>query len=230
VKTILSDVLQSFVNRKKLSRLFPDVSIGKAVQIIGVDGVSLGKGSCIGNGVWINDCVRDGQCRIKVGRSVLVGRGSMLSTSTKLEIGDFTLTGPNCCFSNADHRFDDLYQPIMQQGASSHKSLIIEENCWFGFGASVLKGIRIGRGSVIGAGAVVLHDIPPFCIAVGCPAKIVKFYDFLENRWHPLPNGGNLEPLKQSREKAPPPSRDMYLSKLSANSKIQSIDACLAGP
>lgn len=226
---MFSDVLQAFVYRKKLRRLFSDVSFGKSVQIIGVESICVGKGSCIGSGVWINDCVRDGQCRIKIGRNVLLGRGSMLSTSTNLEIGDFTLTGPNCCFSNADHRFDDLYQPIMQQGASSNRPLLIEENCWFGFGASVLRGISIGRGSIIGAGAVVLHDIPPFCVAVGCPAKVVKFYDFVNNCWCVLRNDAGLDQIKQSRGKTPPPSRNTYLSTLIANSKIQNIDACLAG-
>ena len=50
----------------------------------------------------------------------------------------------------------------------------IEEDCWLGTGAIVLPGVRIGRGSIIGAGAVVTKDIPPFSIAVGVPARVIR--------------------------------------------------------
>jgi maltose O-acetyltransferase len=52
--------------------------------------------------------------------------------------------------------------------------IVIEDNVWIGFGAVILKGVRIGRGSIIGAQAVVTKDIPPFCVAAGNPAKPVK--------------------------------------------------------
>jgi acetyltransferase-like isoleucine patch superfamily enzyme len=190
----------------------------------------LGKGSCIGAQVWINDCIRDGKCRIRVGKNVLVGRGAMLSTNSQLDISDFTLIGPNCCFSNADHYFHDINLPILQQGAEGSGPLIVEENCWFGFGAIVPKGVLIGRGSIVGAGAVVLNDIPAFCVAVGCPARIVKFYDFSENRWRMLPPDGDMTVLQRSRDSSPPPSREAYAMTLNANNRMDRIDPCLAGP
>jgi len=50
----------------------------------------------------------------------------------------------------------------------------IEEDCWLGTGAIVLPGVSIGRGSIIGAGAVVTKDIPPLSLAVGVPARVVR--------------------------------------------------------
>lgn len=52
--------------------------------------------------------------------------------------------------------------------------IVIEDNVWIGFGSVILKGVRIGKGSIVGAHAVVTEDIPPFSVAVGNPARIVK--------------------------------------------------------
>ena len=56
----------------------------------------------------------------------------------------------------------------------SERNVIVEKNCFIGAGAIILEGIHVGEGSIIGANAVVKEDIPPFCIAVGIPAKVIK--------------------------------------------------------
>ena len=56
----------------------------------------------------------------------------------------------------------------------SERNVVIEKNCFIGAGAIILEGIHVGEGSIIGANAVVKEDIPPFCIAVGIPAKVIK--------------------------------------------------------
>lgn len=53
-------------------------------------------------------------------------------------------------------------------------AVVIEEDCWLGTGAIILPGVRIGRGSIVGAGAVVTRDIPPLSLAVGVPARVVR--------------------------------------------------------
>jgi acetyltransferase-like isoleucine patch superfamily enzyme len=222
-------MLKEFLQRRALRRKFPKVSFGNAVQVIGINGISFGEGSCVGARVWINDCVRDGQLRINIGRKVLLGRGSMISAQSQLEIGDFGLIGPNCCFSNADHQLEDLYSPFIEQGAVSTRPLIIEENCWFGYGALVPKGITIGRGSIVGAGSVVLKDIPPFCVAVGNPARIVKFYDFAQNSWRQMPHQDGMGTLGQSRTNHPPPGRADYLLHLNNNNRTRNISSILTG-
>jgi acetyltransferase-like isoleucine patch superfamily enzyme len=72
-----------------------------------------------------------------------------------------------------NHNFADPTQPICKQG-NSYKGITVEEDCWLGSGVRVLDGVTIGRGSIIGAGAVVTKDIPPYSIAVGVPAKVVS--------------------------------------------------------
>ncbi|MBA2748254.1 MAG: acyltransferase, partial [Tatlockia sp.] len=56
----------------------------------------------------------------------------------------------------------------------TRQGVVIEDNCWLGYGVKVLDGVTIGEGSVIGAGAVVTKDIPPYSVAVGVPAKVVR--------------------------------------------------------
>lgn len=63
------------------------------------------------------------------------------------------------------------------------KSVFIEDNVWIGEAVTILPGVRIGKGSIIGANSVVTKDIPPFCIAVGIPSKVIKKYDFDLNEW-----------------------------------------------
>ena len=72
---------------------------------------------------------------------------------------------------------------IPSERVSVSQGVIIEDNVWIGESACILPGVTIGFGSIIGALSVVSKSIPPYSIAVGNPAKIVKKYDFLTNKW-----------------------------------------------
>ncbi len=65
----------------------------------------------------------------------------------------------------------------------SSSPIVIEENVWIGESVSILPGVRIGKGSIIGANSVVSRNIPQFCIAAGIPARILKSYNFNSGRW-----------------------------------------------
>jgi acetyltransferase-like isoleucine patch superfamily enzyme len=83
------------------------------------------------------------------------------------------MIGPNVVIISGTHNFKDVTIPIRKQG-SVKKRVIIEDNVWLAANVNVMPGVRIGEGSVIGAGAVVTKDIPPYSIAVGVPARIIK--------------------------------------------------------
>lgn len=91
-----------------------------------------------------------------------------------IQIGETCLIGPNVVMRTAGHRFDDPSVPIRQQGHII-KNIIVGDDVWIGCNAVVLGGVQIGSGSVIGAGAVVVSDIPSMAVAVGNPAKVIKF-------------------------------------------------------
>ncbi len=108
---------------------------------------------------------------IKIGNKCYVGPFSCLSGGT-ITIGNHCLIASHSGIYANNHKFHETAQLIMEQG-SSFQSIVIEDDCWLGSGVKVMDGVTIGKGSVIGAGAVVTKNIPPYSIAVGVPAKVI---------------------------------------------------------
>jgi acetyltransferase-like isoleucine patch superfamily enzyme len=111
---------------------------------------------------------------IKIGKRTSVGSNSVIVSMSGVEIGEALLTAGNCYISAGVYAFDDLKTPIMDQMAYSKGPIKIGKNSWFGTGVTVLDGVNIGEGAVIGASSVVNKNIPDFAIAFGVPAKVYK--------------------------------------------------------
>ena len=77
------------------------------------------------------------------------------------------------CLIAENHVADDPERPIKVQGVS-RESILIEDDVWLGAGVIVVAGVTIGRGSVVAAGCVVTHDVPPFALVAGVPARVVR--------------------------------------------------------
>lgn len=221
-------LLSNFFN-SRWKNYYRDVKFGANTQLIGRQYIKIGLGTCIGENCWLNVCYRDGSNQMQIGRKVLIGRGSLLSTGGTLEIADYSLLGPYCCIADADHIFSDPMQPVLQQGVTAGRSIIIEENCWLGFGVKILGNVTIGRGSVIGAGSIVRQDIPPFSVVVGSPACVVKQFNFLTNKWESTTDEDSKSQLQKSRQTLQPPTREKYLETLNKNDHTSSLGAELAG-
>ncbi len=88
-----------------------------------------------------------------------------------LYLGKRVSIGPGCVLVLAAHANNSK---IKQQISEKERWIVIGDDVWLGAGVIVLPQITIGEGSIIGAGAVVTKDIPPHCVAVGNPAKIIK--------------------------------------------------------
>ena len=74
-----------------------------------------------------------------------------------------------------NHRFDNPDLPIIDQGHSPSKPVVLERGCWLGALTVVLPGVKIGRNAVVGAGSVVVKDVPQGAIVAGAPARIIKY-------------------------------------------------------
>jgi acetyltransferase-like isoleucine patch superfamily enzyme len=114
------------------------------------------------------------------GGSVIVGEASHIQGNCNLKgfvsdlrIGSEVQVAPQCTFSPYEHNFDDVSQPVWAQGLRSKGPIIIEDDAWLGVGVRVLEGVTIGRGAIIGAASVVIHDVPPYAIVVGVPARVI---------------------------------------------------------
>jgi len=108
-----------------------------------------------------------------VGDNVGLNTGCWVDASGGIFIGHNTRIGPMTVIHSANHRFNRLDIPIYQQGWTE-KPVVIEDDVWIAASCIILPGVRIGRGSVIAAGAVVTHDIPQYSVAAGVPAVVIK--------------------------------------------------------
>jgi len=95
-----------------------------------------------------------------------------------VEIGDHCMLANGCFVSDAGHRFSDPEKPVTWQGFESRGPTRIGDNCWLGANVVVTSGVSIGRRCVIGANSVVTHDIEPFSIAAGAPARVLRRVEY----------------------------------------------------
>ncbi|BAU65939.1 hypothetical protein STA3757_33380 [Stanieria sp. NIES-3757] len=111
--------------------------------------------------------------QIIIDEGTYIGPYSCLSAYGKLKIGKNCLIASHSSIYAHNHNFTEHDKLIAEQGFN-FKGVTIEDDCWLGSGVRVLDGVTIGQGSVIGAGAVVTKNIPPYSIAVGVPATVVS--------------------------------------------------------
>jgi acetyltransferase-like isoleucine patch superfamily enzyme len=87
------------------------------------------------------------------------------------------MIAPHCVFTPYQHGFADTHRPMREQPLSSQGDIVIKDDVWLGSNVCVMDGVTIGKGAVVGAGAVVTSDIPPYAIAGGIPARVIRFRD-----------------------------------------------------
>ena len=130
-------------------------------------GISLGKGCVLDYGALL----RSGGGGIELGNECSVNYNSMLLG--KIRIGNHVRIAGHCSIVGVNHNFSDPDIPIKDQGLT-YQGIVIEDDVWLGAHVVVTDGVTIGKGSVVGAGAVVNRDIPPYSVAVGVPAKVIR--------------------------------------------------------
>jgi len=126
-----------------------------------------------------------------VGKNVNIDRGAKFAMSTEIgdhsgigidsrlygpvKIGENVMMGPECYIYTYNHRTERTDIPMNQQGYTEERPVIIGNDVWIGSRVTILPGVHIGNGVVIGAASVVTKDIPDYAIAAGNPAKIIKY-------------------------------------------------------
>ena len=122
---------------------------------------------------------------VQVGKNTYGGlRVYNFNRNNKLVIGDFCSIASDVMFIlNADHAINTVssfpfkvkYLHIQEFEAISKGDIIVDDDVWIGFRATIMSGVHIGQGAVIAAGAVVTKDVPPYAIVGGVPAKVIKY-------------------------------------------------------
>jgi acetyltransferase-like isoleucine patch superfamily enzyme len=155
--------------------LFPTVSLyGEPYIRIGRD-VIVGPYCALAAGVMPGH-VPETNPVITIGDRVLIGRGSGVVGHQSIAIGDGVFTGHNVYITDANHGYEDVTLPIGKQFAAP-RPVRIGAGSWLGHGTVVLPGSVIGEHVVVGAGSVVTGALPPFSVAVGNPARVIRQYE-----------------------------------------------------
>lgn len=124
--------------------------------------------------------------QITIGNNCYVGTGSKIWSGESITVGNNVLISHNCNivdtnsheieYSERAERYKELVKtgPWDTKGSILTDPIVIKDNVWISFNVTILKGVTIGEGAIIGAASVVTKDIPPFTLAAGNPAKVVK--------------------------------------------------------
>ena len=147
---------------------------GSIVDGLAERGVELGDNVAIG----AYSIVRSTGVLTKLGVGVRMGRNSSIDAYSFIGaaggvfIGENVMMGQHISFHAEDHNYSRVDCPIRDQG-TRRKGIMVEDDCWVGSNVTFLDGVHVGRGCVIGAGAVVNGTIPNYSVAVGVPARVV---------------------------------------------------------
>lgn len=182
-----------------LVRLARDIIISrinyKNVRIIrhpwyfrGAKNIKFGLGFTSGVGLRLDAFGAQASPQIEFGINVELGDYVHIGAIQSVKIGDNCLLASRIYISDHDHgKFSGENQSLPNE-LQSNKSLnvepvVIENNVWIGEGVFILKGVRIGANSIVGAGSVVTKSVPESSIVVGVPAKVIKQWDLVDSKW-----------------------------------------------
>ncbi len=172
------------LKKQKYKNIGKKTYIDKSVHIIGLKNIRIGSNNIISDDTWLNVNDRtDGKIGIEIGNNCYIGKRNFFNSSAKITLKDYFMSGINCSLLGSDHLIDEPLKPYIHTGTTNDTSIYIGTNVWFGANVTVIGDVKIGHGSIIGANSLVLKDIPPFSIAVGNPAKVIKRYDFDNKKW-----------------------------------------------
>lgn len=111
--------------------------------------------------------------KIRIGSHCTILHEFQCNASVSVELGDYVLVGPRVFITDSDHIVNEAGERTTLCTQFRSAAVVIEHDCWLGVNAVILKGVRVGHHSVVGANAVVTRDVPPCSIVAGIPATVI---------------------------------------------------------
>ena len=169
-----------------LSHLFMRIGKGsiiiKPMQIDYAKSVKIDENVSIYQFVWIMGNKVSNKETLKIEAGTTIGHFAHIIARHSVTIEKDVLIADRVFISDCSHGYEDINTPIALQDIRDLNPVVIGEGSWIGENVCIC-GASIGKHCVIGANSVVMLDIPDYCIAVGCPAKVIKRYDFCKKVW-----------------------------------------------
>ncbi|MFZ4056704.1 MAG: acyltransferase [Ferruginibacter sp.] len=127
--------------------------------------------------------VNNGVGGVSIGQHTRIGIGNVIIGP--VAIGNNVILAQNIVMSGLNHNYTDVTIPIYLQGETT-ALITVEDDCWIGANAVITAGVTIGKHSVVAGGAVVTKSIPPYSVAVGNPARVIKQYNEVSGEWESI--------------------------------------------
>lgn len=172
---------------KKFGSTKGRVAIGKNVTFQNPQYLHFGKGIVIGKHSYFlpldNFAGKKYSPKVIIGDGCWIGIRNSFAAIESIEIGNNVLFAGYVHLTDHSHGYEDIDIPIPKQPLITKGGIVIEDQCWLGFGCEILSGVHIGKHSIVAARAVVTKDVPAYSIVAGNPARIVKQYNFETKKW-----------------------------------------------
>jgi acetyltransferase-like isoleucine patch superfamily enzyme len=158
--------------------------IDPSAQVLGWRSVCIGRNSVVSEHCTINvNHYGAAANTVQIGSNVWIAKRNFFSPGELIELADYVMTAPDCHFLGTNHVIGDPSQPYISTGTTEGGRIRVGPNCWLGARVTLFADVEIGHGCVIGAGAIVRSSIPPFSMAVGTPARVVRRYSPVRCAW-----------------------------------------------
>jgi acetyltransferase-like isoleucine patch superfamily enzyme len=142
-----------------------------------------------GRFVWIGDRtkIRCHEGEVEIGRKTVMGQECTISAYQRVRIGEQCVIADRAMFIDFDHGVVEVERPIRLQGIYK-RDVEVGSNVWIGYGACILRGVRVGDNAIVGTNSVVTKDVPANAVVGGVPARVLRMRDAPEAlRWaHPV--------------------------------------------
>ncbi len=125
--------------------------------------------------VWLTGSA---DARIRIGGGTFLNLCVQIAAVELVEIGEHCMFANGCFITDGNHRFDDPDTPVPWQGFTTKGPTRVADNVWCGANVVITSGVTVGERCVIGSNSVVVEDLPPFSIAAGAPAKVLKRVEY----------------------------------------------------
>ena len=138
-----------------------------------------------GRFVWIGDGtkIRCHEGVVEVGQKTVMGQECTISAYQRVRIGEQCVIADRAMFIDFDHGVVEVERPIRQQGIYK-RDVEVGSNVWIGYGACILRGVRVGDNAIVGTNSVVTKDVPANAVVAGIPAKVIRMREIPEDlRW-----------------------------------------------
>jgi len=189
-------LVYSYLYKYRFAKCGNNLILTRPFKIHGFSHIYIGKNFTAGRNLWLdaitchNNQNFDPQIEIK--DNVSLGNEVHIACTNRIKIGNNVLIGSYVIITDHNHGYYDSFHfakhespdiPPVKRKLTDDGYVEIGDNVWIGDKVSILPYSKIGNGTIIGSNSIVKGEIPPFTIAVGIPAKVIKKYDFNKKMW-----------------------------------------------